>query len=140
MGVAGWRLPTPWRPRRCCRARRPRWEEQQSQPGPGSWGPRSICLIRQRRRGGDDGRALAHVVGAVARAAWGAVQGCRNVSRRPAVVGALLEAVLQPRLFWRAGDDGRYRRAPPCALMKIEAAGRLTSGCQQAVQCCAESS
>ena len=72
----------------------------------------------------------------MAQAAWRAVQGCRNVSRRPAVVGALLEAVLQPRLFWRAGDEGSHRRAlplrPPEALSQPDTSH---SRCQWGVQC-----
>jgi hypothetical protein len=60
------------------------------------------------------GRLLAAVVGAAGRAALAALKDCRggrNNARQPALVSALLPALLQPALFDCGSELTRYRRA-----------------------------
>ena len=59
--------------------------------------------------GASDGSRLAALVGAAARAAWAAVQECRHNARRPALMTALLDAVLLPSLCDCAAEDTAQR-------------------------------
>ena len=69
------------------------------------------ALGLQTASGGAEGERLSTVVGAATRGAWAAVLECRYNARRPAVVTALLDAVLQPSLFDCAAEGTAYRWA-----------------------------
>ncbi|BDA44330.1 Uncharacterized tRNA/rRNA methyltransferase YfiF at C-terminar half [Coccomyxa sp. Obi] len=69
------------------------------------------ALGLQPAHGASDGNRLAALVGAAARGAWAAVQECRHNARRPAIMTALLDAVLLPSLFDCAAEDAAQRLA-----------------------------
>lgn len=70
------------------------------------------ALGLQPAHGESDGNCLGALVGAAARGAWAAVQECRHNARRPAIMTALLDAVLLPSLFDCAAEDAAQRWAP----------------------------
>lgn len=76
--------------------------------------PAAGAALGLQGRAADDGDAarLAAVVGAAARSSWAAVQECRHNARRPAVVAALLDAILLPALCSCDTEETSYRSAP----------------------------
>ena len=67
------------------------------------------ALGLQSAAGATEGNRHLAVVGTAARGAWAAVQECQHNARRPAVMTALLDAVLQPSLFDCSAESTAYR-------------------------------